>query len=165
MKEKLKAFALRIAFSRLGPTIVQLVSAVVGFSLGIAVKVTSSVGFEMTVEDQTQFSLLATAATYWVISQLINNYAGKYSAELQEILKNANPLLKVDRWIGPETIAAAQEAAQKAALNPSTGEIYEGKAASWDEAEKAAIAGVPLKQIAKITPKPKRKTVKPFPRK
>lgn len=157
MKEKLKAFALRIAFSRLGPTIVQLVSGAVGFLLGWIVTATSGIGFEMTASQQTELSLALTAGIYWVISQLINNYAGKYSAELQEILKNANPLLKVDRWIGPETIAAAAEAAQKAALNlspsssinPSTGEIYEGK------------------PVAKLTatPKPKRKTVKPFQRK
>lgn len=156
MKEKLKAFALRIAFSRLGPTIVQLVSGAVGFLLGWVVKITSAVGFEMTADDQIQFSLMTSAGIYWVISQIINNYAGKYSAELQEILKNANPLLKVDRWIGPETIAAAQEAAQKAASNPSTGEIYEGKPVASTLTEKATQAQ------AKLKPKPKRKPVIPY---
>ena len=146
MKEKLKAFALRIAFSRLGPTIVQLVSGAVGFLLGWIVNATSAIGFELSASQQTEVSLAITACIYWIISQLINNYAGKYSAELQEILKNANPLLKVDRWIGPETIAAAQDAAQKAASNPSTSEIYEGK---------------PVAKLA-AKPKPKRKPVIPY---
>ena len=150
MKDKLKAFALRIAFSRLGPTIVQLVSGAVGFLLGWIVNATSAIGFELSASQQTEVSLAITACIYWIISQIINNYAGKYSAELQEILKNANPLLKVDRWIGPETIAAAQDAAQKAAANPSTGEaapeIYEGK---------------PVAKLA-AKPKPKRKPVIPY---
>ena len=160
MKEKLKAFALRIAFSRLGPTIVQLVSGAVGFLLGWIVNATSGIGFEMTASQQTEMSLALTAGIYWIISQIINNYAGKYSAELQEILKNANPLLKVDRWIGPETIAAAQDAAQKAAANPSTGaaepEIYEGKPVAPTLTEKATQAQ------AKLKPKPKRKPVIPY---
>jgi hypothetical protein len=156
MKEKLKAFALRIAFSRLGPTIVQLVSGAVGFLLGWIVNATSAIGFEMTASQQTEVSLAITACIYWIISQIINNYAGKYSEELQAILKNANPLLKVDRWIGPETIAAAQEAAQKAASNPSTGEIYEGKSVAPTLTEKATQAQ------AKLKPKPKRKPVIPY---
>ncbi len=146
MKEKLKAFALRIAFSRLGPTIVQLVSGAVGFLLGWIVKITSAVGFIMTADDQIQFSLMASAGIYWVIFQLINNYAGKHANELQVILQTIKPDLRLDDWIGPETIAAAQEAAQKAAANPSTGEIYDGK---------------PVAKLA-AKPKPKRKPVIPY---
>jgi hypothetical protein len=159
MIDKLKAFALRILFSRLGPSISSSVSVVVGFLLGWVVNATSALDFHMDANQQTQFSLAATTAIYWLIGEITNKYAGQHAKALQEVLQSVNPTLKADRWIGPETIAAAQEAAQKAAANPSTGEIYEGKAVAPTLTEKATQAQ------AKLKPKPKRKTVQPFPRK
>jgi hypothetical protein len=159
MIDKLKAFALRILFSRLGPSISSSVSIVVGFLLGWVVNATSSLGFHLDADQQTRLSLAITAAIYWIISEITNKYAGDHAKTLQEVLQSVSPTLKADRWIGPETIAAAQAAAQKAAANPSTGEIYEGKPVAPTLTEKATQAQ------AKLKPKQKRKTIQPFPRK
>jgi len=121
----IKNFVLKLVFSRLGPTVTSAVSTAVGFLLGWLVTGTSALGFTLTADQQTEVSLALTAATYWLITELVNKYAGDRAETIQKILQEINPTLKVDRWIGKETIAAAQEAAQASA--ESTGEIYIGK--------------------------------------
>ena len=143
----MKNLILRLVFSRLGPSLTAGVSTVTGFLLGWIVTATSSVGFHLDADQQTEISLTISAVIFWLLTQLVNKYAGEHSETLQSILQKSNPTLKVDRWIGPETIAAVQASAQ-ATANLSTGEIYEGKP-------------VP-KEPAKI--KPKRKRVNPLKR-
>lgn len=121
----MKSFILKLVFSRLGPTVTSAVSTAVGFLLGWLVTGTSALGFTLTADQQTEVSLALTAATYWLITELVNKYAGEHAEALQAILQKANPTLQVDRWIGKETIAAAQATAQVAA--ESSGEIYIGK--------------------------------------
>jgi uncharacterized protein YacL len=143
----MKNLILRLVFSRLGPSLTAGISYLVGKLLGWIVMATSAVEFHLTAAQQTEISLTVSAVIFWLLTQLVNKYAGEHSETLQSILQKANPTLKVDRWIGPETIAAVQASAQ-ATANLSTGEIYEGKP-------------VP-KEPVKI--KPKRKRVNPLKR-
>ena len=143
----MKNLILRSVFSRFGPTITAGVSTVTGFLLGWIVAATSSVGLHLDADQQIEISLTISAIIFWLLTQLVNKYAGEHSEALQSILQKANPTLKVDRWIGPETIAAVQASAQ-ATANLSTGEIYEGKPVPKEPAK----------------PKPKRKRVNPLKR-
>jgi len=146
----MKNLILRLVFSRLGPSITAGIAALTGIILGWIVTATSAIDFHLDASQQTEISLTISAVAFWLLSQLVNKYAGEHSATLQGILQKANPALKVDRWIGPETIAAAQAAAQAAAANPSTGEIYEGK---------------PVPQEAPAPkPKPRKKRISPLKR-
>jgi len=140
MKEKLKTFALKLVFSRLGPTITSAVSIATGFLLGWIVSGTSSLGFHLDATQQTTVSLGISQTIYWLITELVNKYAGEYAAALQKAIGG----IPVDRWIGPETVKAAEAVAQTAASSPSTGEVYEGK---------------PVAKL-KATPKPKTKSSK-----
>jgi hypothetical protein len=143
----MKNLILRSVFSRFGPTITAGVSTVTGFLLGWIVAATSSVGLHLDADQQIEISLTISAIIFWLLTQLVNKYAGEHSEALQSILQKANPTLKVDRWIVPETIAAVQASAQ-ATANLSTGEIYEGKPVPKEPAK----------------PKPKRKRVNPLKR-
>ena len=146
MKDKIKTFVLRLVFSRLGPTVTSAVSVATGFLLGWIVSGTSAIGFHLDATQQTTVSLGISQTIYWLITELVNKYAGEYAAALQKAIGG----IAVDRWIGPDTVAAAQANAQIAAesANPSTGEppteIYEGK---------------PVATL-KVTPKPKNKSSK-----
>ena len=147
----IKNYILKLVFSRLGPTVTSAVSTAVGFLLGWLVTGTSALGFHLTADQQTEVSLALTAVTYWLITELVNKYAGDKAETIQKILQDINPTLKVDRWIGAETVAAAQATAQAAAVNPSTGdaEVYQG------------LPVPPPPQQQKLKPK-KRKYINPL---
>ena len=135
----MKNFILKLVFSRLGPSVTSGVSVATGFLLGWIVNATSALGMHLDAAQQTTVSLAISQTIYWLITELINKYAGEHAEAIQKAIGTK----VVDRWIGPETIAAAQEAAQKAA-NLSTGtepEVYQG---------------IPVPQAPKPT-KPKRK--------
>jgi len=143
---RLKNSALKLIFSRFGPSVTTAVSAATGFLLGYIVSGTSAIGFNLDTTQQTTVSLAISQTIYWLISELVNKYAGEHAAALQEALKPFVPDLETDKWIGDKTVAAAAAAAQAAAANPSTGEIYDGKPVA-----------------ATIKPKPKTKrNIKPF---
>lgn len=148
----MKNLILRLIFSRLGPSVTAGVSLIVGTLLGWIVSGLSSVGLYLDAEQQTTVSLAISGTLYWLIMELVNKYAGEHAAAVQSALQKANPSLKVDRWIGEETVKAAMDAAQAAAANPLTGEIYEGKPVPQE-------APAPKK---KPTPRKKRKN--PFSR-
>jgi hypothetical protein len=120
---RLKNSALKLIFSRFGPSVTGLVATVTGFILGYIVSGTSAIGFHLDAAQQTTVSLIISQFLYWLIAELVNKYAGEYATALQEVLKQTTPNLATDRWIGPETVAAAAAAAQAAASNPSTGEV------------------------------------------
>lgn len=135
----MKNFILKLVFSRLGPSVTSGVSVATGFLLGWIVNATSALGMHLDAAQQTTVSLAISQTIYWLITELINKYAGEHAEAIQKAIGTK----VVDRWIGPETVAAAQEAAQKAA-SPSTGvepEVYQG---------------IPVPQAPKPT-KPKRK--------
>lgn len=120
----MKNFILKLVFSRLGPSVTSGVSVATGFLLGWIVNATSALGMHLDAAQQTTVSLAISQTIYWLITELINKYAGEHAEAIQKAIGTK----VVDRWIGPETVAAAQEAAQKAA-NPSTGmelEVYQG---------------------------------------
>ena len=119
----MKNFILKLVFSRLGPSVTSGVSVATGFLLGWIVNATSALGMHLDAAQQTTVSLAISQTIYWLITELINKYAGEHAEAIQKAIGTK----VVDRWIGPETVATAQEAAQKAA-NPSTGElnIYQG---------------------------------------
>ena len=120
----MKNFILKLVFSRLGPSVTSGVSVATGFLLGWIVNATSALGMHLDAVQQTTVSLAISQTIYWLITELINKYAGEHAEAIQKAIGTK----VVDRWIGPETIAAAQEAAQKAA-NLSTGtepEVYQG---------------------------------------
>ena len=119
----MKNFILKLVFSRLGPSVTSGVSVATGFLLGWIVNATSALGMHLDAAQQTTVSLAISQTIYWLITELINKYAGEHAEAIQKAIGTK----VVDRWIGPETIAAAQEAAQKAA-NLSTGEpeVYQG---------------------------------------
>lgn len=142
---RLKNSALKLIFSRFGPSVTGLVATITGFILGYIVSGTSAIGFHLDAAQQTTVSLVISQFLYWLIAELVNKYAGNYATALQEVLKQITPNLATDRWIGPETVAAAAAAAQ-AAANPSTGEIIP--------------TGKPVP--ATIKPKTKRKPVIPY---
>lgn len=152
----MKNFILRTAFSKAGPVITAGVAVIVGFILGWIVTGLSAIGLPIDAAQQTEVSLSITAGIYWFLNQLINKYAGEHAVILQKILRDANPLLKVDRWIGPETIAAAQAAAQASAVsNPSTG-----------KAEPEVYQGIPVPQAPTPKPQPtkRKKRINPLKR-
>ena len=135
----MKNFILKLVFSRLGPSVTSGVSVATGFLLGWIVNATSALGMHLDAAQQTTVSLAISQTIYWLITELINKYAGEHAEAIQKAIGTK----VVDRWIGPETVAAAQEAAQKAA-SPSTG------------AEPEVYQGLPVPQAPKPT-KPKRK--------
>ena len=122
----MKNFILKLVFSRLGPSVTSGVSVATGFLLGWIVNATSALGMHLDAAQQTTVSLAISQTIYWLITELINKYAGEHAEAIQKAIGTK----VVDRWIGPETIAAAQAAAQASAVsNPSTGaepEVYQG---------------------------------------
>ena len=126
----MKNFILKLVFSRLGPSVTSGVSVATGFLLGWIVNATSALGMHLDAAQQTTVSLAISQTIYWLITELINKYAGEHASAVQSALKKVVPDLKVDNWIGQETVAAAQAAAQASAVsNPSTGtelEVYQG---------------------------------------
>ena len=142
---RIKNSALKLIFSRFGPSVTTAVSTATGFLLGYIVSGTSAIGFHLDENQQIAVSLGISQTIYWLISELVNKYAGEHAAALQEALKPFVPNLKTDKWIGDETVAAAAAAAQ-AAANPSTGEVIP--------------TGKPV--AATMKPKTKRKPVIPY---
>ena len=148
----MKNLILRLVFSRLGPSVTAGISLIVGTLLGWIVSGLSSVGIYLDARQQATVSLAISGTLYWLIMEIVNKYAGEHAAALQSALQKANPSLKVDRWIGDETVKAAMDAAQAAAANLSTGEIYEGKPVPQ---EAPAPKKKPAKTKAKVVRKVK----------
>jgi hypothetical protein len=142
---RLKNSALKLIFSRFGPSVTTAVSTATGFLLGYIVSGTSAIGFNLDATQQTTVSLAISQTIYWLITELVNKYAGDHAAALQDALKQFVPSLESDKWIGDKTVAAAAAAAQ-AAANPPTGEVIQ--------------TGKPVP--ATIKPKTKRKPVIPY---
>ena len=144
----MKNFILKLVFSRLGPSVTSSVSVATGFLLGWIVNATSALGMHLDAAQQTTVSLAISQTIYWLITELINKYAGEHAEAIQKAIGTK----VVDRWIGPETIAAAQEAAQKAA-NPSTG-----------NAEPNIYQGLPVPPTPKPQPPKRKKRINPLKR-
>lgn len=143
----MKNFILKLVFSRLGPSVTSGVSVATGFLLGWIVNATSALGMHLDAAQQTTVSLAISQTIYWLITELINKYAGEHAEAIQKAIGTK----VVDRWIGPETVAAAQEAAQKAA-NPSTG------------AEPEVYQGLPVPPTPKPQPPKRKKRINPLKR-
>jgi hypothetical protein len=143
----MKNFILKLVFSRLGPSVTSGVSVATGFLLGWIVNATSALGMHLDAAQQTTVSLAISQTIYWLITELINKYAGEHAEAIQKAIGTK----VVDRWIGPETVAAAQEAAQKA-TNPSTG------------AEPNIYQGLPVPPTPKPQPPKRKKRINPLKR-
>ena len=124
----IKNFILKLVFSRLGPSVTSGVSVATGFLLGWIVTGTSALGMHLDAAQQTTVSLAISQTIYWLITELVNKYSGEHASAVQAALKKVVPDLKIDNWIGSETVAAAQATAQAAATNASASdpEIYQG---------------------------------------
>lgn len=144
----MKNFILKLVFSRLGPSVTSGVSVATGFLLGWIVNATSALGMHLDAAQQTTVSLAISQTIYWLITELINKYAGEHAEAIQKTIGTK----VVDRWIGPETVAAAQEAAQKAA-NQSTG-----------KAEPEVYQGLPVPPTPKAQPPKRKKRINPLKR-
>lgn len=144
----MKNFILKLVFSRLGPSVTSGVSVATGFLLGWIVNATSALGMHLDAAQQTTVSLAISQTIYWLITELINKYAGEHAEAIQKAIGTK----VVDRWIGPETIAAAQEAAQKAA-NLSTGNT-----------EPKVYQGLPVPPTPKPQPPKRKKRINPLKR-
>jgi hypothetical protein len=149
----MKNFILKLVFSRLGPSVTSGVSVATGFLLGWIVNATSALGMHLDAAQQTTVSLAISQTIYWLITELINKYAGEHAEAIQKAIGTK----VVDRWIGPETIAAAQEAAQKAA-NPSTGNTLA------QTGEPNIYQGLPVPPTPKPQPTKRKKRINPLKR-
>jgi hypothetical protein len=144
----MKNFILKLVFSRLGPSVTSGVSVATGFLLGWIVNATSALGFHLDAAQQTTVSLAISQTIYWLITELVNKYAGEHAEAIQKAIGTK----VVDRWIGPETVAAAQAAAQASAVsNPSTG-------------EPEVHQGIPVPQAPKPQPTKRKKRINPLKR-
>jgi len=85
-----------------------LLSGVMALSSVVAIK---WFGVELTAEHQTTITLIVTLVFGW----LIEGYAAEKNAQgaqqVQQALQMKNPTLEADRYIGPATVAAAQDMA------------------------------------------------------
>lgn len=149
----MKNFILKLVFSRLGPSVTSGVSVATGFLLGWIVNATSALGMHLDAAQQTTVSLAISQTIYWLITELINKYAGEHAEAIQKAIGTK----VVDRWIGPETIAAAQEAAQKAA-NLSTGNTLA------QTGEPNVYQGLPVPPTPKPQPPKRKKRINPLKR-
>lgn len=149
----MKNSILKLVFSRLGPSVTSGVSVATGFLLGWIVNATSALGMHLDAAQQTTVSLAISQTIYWLITELINKYAGEHAEAIQKAIGTK----VVDRWIGPETIAAAQEAAQKAA-NPSTGNTLA------QTGEPNIYQGLPVPPTPKPQPPKRKKRINPLKR-
>ena len=143
----MKNFILKLVFSRLGPSVTSGVSVATGFLLGWIVNATSALGMHLDAAQQTTVSLAISQTIYWLITELVNKYAGEHAEAIQKAIGTK----VVDRWIGPETVAAAQAAAQASAVsNLSTG------------AEPEVYQGIPVPQAPKPQPTKRKKRINPL---
>lgn len=94
----MKDAILKLIFSRLGPVITALVSAILGYL------VTKLASYEIMLDAdlQTQISGALTALIWLTVNQLVNRYMGDKVAIIQQAYG-----LEADRWLGPKTTAAA----------------------------------------------------------
>jgi hypothetical protein len=95
---RMKNAILKLIFSRLGPTITAIVSAVLGF----LVTKLASYQIMLDADLQTQISGALTGLIWLTVNQLVNRYMG----DKVEIIQQAYGL-EADRWLGPVTTAAA----------------------------------------------------------
>jgi hypothetical protein len=99
----MKDAILKLIFSRLGPVITAIVSAILGF----LVTKLATYQIMLDAELQTQISGALTGLIWLTVNQLVNRYMG----DKVEIIQQAYGL-EADRWLGPKTTAAAIDANQ-----------------------------------------------------
>ena len=97
-----------------------LISGVLALSGVVAAKL---FGVQLTAEHQTTITLLVTLIFGWVIEAYAAEKNAQGAAKVQQALQVQNPTLEVDRYIGPQTVAAAEDMAIKSVVNkpPSDG--------------------------------------------
>jgi len=94
-----------------------LVSLVLALCGGIATKL---LGFELTTEHNAQITLIVTLVFGWIIEAYAAEVNAKGAAKVQQSLQRIDPNLQVDRYIGDQTIAVADDAATQIVLSGNT---------------------------------------------
>jgi hypothetical protein len=97
----MKAQILKLVFSRVGPLITAAISTAVGF---IVVQL-ARIGLVLDADQELQLIATASGLIYTAINYLVNKYAGEQAKAIQEALGVVK-----DGWIGPVTIATAEQA-------------------------------------------------------
>lgn len=108
-KLDVKAWILKLIFSRVGPGIKAAISA----TLGALVTWLTSFGIMLDADLQMHVASALTGIIWLALDQLINRYAGQHAAAIQSALG-----VEADRWIGPRTVAAATEAKRPTEILP-----------------------------------------------
>lgn len=102
----MKAWLLKLIFSRVGPIIAAAVSAAVAW---LVTFFATHLGFVMDANMQHEVALGLTTTLYAVINFFVHKYAGDNVKAIQQALG-----IDDDRWAGPETVKAAEKAAEYA---------------------------------------------------
>ena len=104
-----KAWTMKLVFSRVGPIITGFVSSIVGYAISVITAKLDLIGVTVNADMQMEVAGFLSFIIYGAINYLINKYAGDSAAALQEALsKSSGVPLDVDKWIDIKTIEAAR---------------------------------------------------------
>lgn len=95
----IKSWIFKLIFSKVGP----LVKVSVSTLLGYFVVWLASFGIILDADMQFHIANSLTGLIWLIIDQLITRYAGDQAKAIQQALG-----VEADKWIGPETVAAAE---------------------------------------------------------
>ena len=96
----MKDFFLKLIFSRVGPAVAAIVSAILGF----LVTKLAAIGIMLDANMQSHISYALTGFIWLTINHLVNKYLGDKVQVIQEAYG-----LQADRWLGPVTTQAATD--------------------------------------------------------
>ena len=100
----LKAWVLKLIFSRVGPAVKAGVSALLGW----LVTHLAGLGIVLDADLQLHITSAITGLAWLAMDWAINNYAGNHAAAIQTALG-----VERDRWLGPVTVNTAETLADK----------------------------------------------------
>lgn len=104
----IKAWLMKLVFSRVGPVITGFISTVIGFAMSLLTAKLSLIGVSIPADMQMEIAGFLAFTIYGAINFLVNKYAGDSAAALQEALAKASGVkLEVDKWIDLKTIDLA----------------------------------------------------------
>ena len=107
----IKAWAMRLVFSRVGPIVTGAISTAIGGIMGMMTHKLAEFGIPVSADMQTEVTGFFAFLVYGFINFLINKYAGDSAAALQEALSKSSGMpLEIDKWIDVKTIELASKA-------------------------------------------------------
>lgn len=88
----------------------RIIPLLVGLVLALSGRIVTAIsGVELTVEEANMITVIFTLAFGWLIDAWSAEVNAKGAGQLQEVLKQSDPTIVVDRYIGPDTVAATQK--------------------------------------------------------